>query len=257
MRLFDTHCHFDFDVYKRNFNAHLSEACLAQVERFLVPSVGPSNWVRVRQLADDFPAIYSALGFHPCFLAETHTDQLKQLDELLDLSVRRCVAVGECGLDGKIDIPEWQQETMFIGQLELAKNHKLPLILHGHRTQNRLLQLLKRHKFTGGGILHAFSGSYQQAMQFVELGFYIGVGGVITYPRANKTRKAVSQLDLDCIVLETDAPDMPIKGHQGLANHPKYLPLILSCLSELNGNDEQLIANTVWNNSLSVLNIDE
>ena len=188
---------------------------------------------------------------------ETHTEQLKELDELLDFGSQCCVAIGECGLDGKVGIPEWQQETMFIGQVELAKNHNLPLVLHGHRAQNRLLQLLKRHKFMGGGILHAFSGSYQQAMQFVELGFYIGIGGVITYPRANKTRKAISQLDLDFMVLETDAPDMPINGLQGFANHPKNLALILHCLSELKGNDEQLIADIVWNNSLSVLKLGE
>lgn len=257
MRLFDTHCHFDFDVYKTDFSTHLNSACLVKVEKFLIPSVGPSNWGRVRQLAEDFPAIYSALGFHPCFLAEARVEQLRRLDELLDLGSKRCVAIGECGLDGKVDIPEWQQEKMFIGQIELAKNHKLPLILHGHKAQNRLLQLLKQYKFTGGGILHAFSGSYQQAMQFVELGFYIGVGGVITYPRANKTRKAISQLGLDFIVLETDSPDMPINGLQGLANHPNNLPLILSCLSELKQNDEQLIAHSVWNNSLSVLKINE
>jgi TatD DNase family protein len=140
------------------------------------------------------------------------------------------------------------QERIFIHQIEMANQYQLPIILHSRKTDNRLLQLLKQNRFQYGGVLHGFSGSYQQAMQFIECGFYIGVGGVITYPRAKKTRQAVAQLPLEKLVLETDSPDMPLNGHQGKANHPKMIGEIVSCLASLKGMSRQTIAENVWKN---------
>jgi len=95
------------------------------------------------------------------------------LDVQMTERVSRCVAIGECGLDAMVDVPMAQQEAIFIAQIELAKQHRLPLILHGRKTHNRLIRLLKQARFEYGGILHGFSGSYQQAMQFIDLGFYL------------------------------------------------------------------------------------
>ncbi len=100
--------------------------------------------------------------------------------------------------------------------------------------------------------MHAFSGSEQQAKQFIDLGFKIGVGGVITYPRANKTRQAIRQLPIEALVLETDAPDMPLCGRQGLANHPKYLIHVLEELALLRDEDQEQLASQLWANSLEL-----
>ncbi|WP_260259765.1 TatD family hydrolase [Vibrio intestinalis] len=257
MRLFDTHCHFDFSPFRDDFSNQLAEANQAGVERFLIPAIGSSNWSQLQQLALDNPQIYIALGFHPYFLDAQAQSQLEQLDALLAAKPFGCVAVGECGLDGMVDIGTALQEKLFIEQIKLANQHRLPLVLHTRKTHNRLLQLLKQQGHHTGGILHGFSGSYQQAKQFVDLGFYIGVGGVITYPRANKTRQAVAKLPLDSLVLETDAPDMPLMGYQGQINHPKRLPLILDILAQLQNNDAQTIAEIVWRNGNLALNICE
>ncbi|MEH0666705.1 TatD family hydrolase [Vibrio scophthalmi] len=257
MRLFDTHCHLDFAPFKAQLEATLQEASEQGVERFLVPAIGASNWSDLIALSHQHTNLYVSLGCHPYFV---HTDSLLEVSRLeaqCDSAGSVCVAVGECGLDAMIDVDAQRQEAVFEAQISVAKSLRRPLILHGRKTYHRLLQLLKQHRFHYGGILHGFSGSYQQAMQFVELGFYIGVGGVITYPRANKTRQAVTQVPIDHLVLETDAPDMPLLGYQGQANHPKRLPQVLTTLAQLKQSCEQTVAENVWKNSFLALSICE
>tara|TARA_Y100001956_G_C4077647_1_gene166903 strand:+ start:78 stop:851 length:774 start_codon:yes stop_codon:yes gene_type:complete len=257
MRLFDTHCHFDFEPFIDNFAENIALAKQSGVERFLIPAIGPQNWPRLKELSAHYPEIYYALGMHPYFLTSDSELHLPELEALLLSSPNTCVAVGECGLDGMIDVDISIQENMFTAQVKMATSLQLPLILHSRKTHHRILQILKQEKFQFGGVLHGFSGSFQQAMQFVELGFYIGVGGVITYQRANKTRQAVAQIPLEYLVLETDSPDMPLNGHQGKTNHPKMIGEIVSCLASLKGLSKQTIAENVWKNSNSAFGICE
>lgn len=257
MRLFDTHCHFDFAPFAHDFPFQLNLAKQAGVERFLIPSIGESNWQQVAALSQSYVEIYYALGFHPYFLTYEGNEPIASLEKQLAARSEKCVAVGECGLDAMVDVDQKLQETIFLAQVACAKEAKLPLILHARKTHNRLIQLLKKARFDHGGVLHGFSGSYQQAMQFVELGFGIGVGGVITYPRANKTRQAISQLPIDTLVLETDAPDMPLYGFQGKDNHPKMLNKTMRCLAELHNTPTQTFANILWKNSNRILKICE
>lgn len=257
MRLFDTHCHLDFDSFSADFRQHIESAQQHGVERFILPAIGPSNWQKLIALSQQYSALYYALGIHPLFIDQQSQHSFTELRLLLEQHQSLCVAVGECGLDAMIDVDMELQERIFVQQVDIANEFKLPLILHSRKTHNRLLQILKQKQFELGGVLHGFSGSYQQAMQFVERGFYIGVGGVITYPRANKTRQAIAQLAVENLVLETDAPDMPLNGHQGKANHPKMIGEILSCLASLKGLPEQTIAEIVWKNSNSAFDICE
>ncbi|RTZ16052.1 TatD family deoxyribonuclease [Vibrio aquaticus] len=257
MRLFDTHCHLDFDIFQDDFEPQLKSAYEQGVSRFVVPSVGSSNWAKVHQMAAGHTDIYYALGMHPYFLHPQSIDELPTLKEWLNRRSHQCIAVGECGLDAMVKVDMALQEKVFIEQVRFATSCQLPLVLHSRKTHHRILQILKQEKFQFGGVLHGFSGSYQQAMQFISLGFYIGIGGVITYPRANKTRQAVAQLPLESLVLETDSPDMPLNGHQGKSNHPKMLGEILSCVALLKGMSEQTIAEIVWKNSNSAFCICE
>ncbi|KOO14647.1 deoxyribonuclease [Vibrio xuii] len=257
MRLFDTHCHFDFDIFQDDFDFQLKTANAQGVSRFVVPSIGSTNWAQVQQMAAEHASIYFALGIHPYFLHQQSIDELPTLKELLSHRGNQCVAVGECGLDSVVEVDMTLQEKVFIEQVRFATSCQLPLILHCRKTHNRMLQILKQEKFQYGGILHGFSGSYQQAMQFIELGFFIGVGGVITYPRANKTRQAIVRLPIERLVLETDSPDMPLNGYQGKPNHPKMIGEILSCLASLKGMPKQTIAEIVWKNSNSAFGICE
>ncbi|PTP31805.1 deoxyribonuclease [Vibrio splendidus] len=253
--LFDTHCHADFEAFEQGFtpdqsiDSYLKEAKQAQVEKILIPSIGQSNWSKLDKIAKSYPNVYYALGFHPYFLEQANDEQLSDLRQLLSSKNRQCVAIGECGLDFFFDVEREKQERFFIQQMELAKAFELPLIIHERKSYNRLIELLKQHKFTFGGVIHGFSGSEQQALSWIKLGFYIGVGGTITYPRAQKTRTTIAKLPLECLVLETDAPDMPMYGNQGNINHSKHLVTILNELFLLRKEPKQSVAAQIWQNS--------
>ncbi len=172
MKLFDTHCHFDFDVFQGDFAHQLELAQTQGVTRILIPSVGPQNWARIQTLADQHANLYYALGFHPYFLEDNVEQHFAELEHYLKQNAPpQCVAIGECGLDFAIDVdPQLQEETLEV-QFELARCFELPVILHSRKAHNRLIQMVKAAKLPRGGVLHAFSGSYQQAMEWVKLGF--------------------------------------------------------------------------------------
>ncbi|PMH41180.1 deoxyribonuclease [Vibrio sp. 10N.286.49.B3] len=255
--LFDTHCHFDFDVFAPDFEREYQSSQLAGVQKIVLPSVDSSNWQRVMDLSSRYVGIYYALGIHPRFIDSNYHQQISSLQRQLVKRDPRCVAIGECGLDFSSEVSQSVQEEILSTQILLAIDYKLPLILHCRKSHNRLIQIIKRHKFSCGGILHGFTGSFEQAMEWVKMGFFIGVGGSITYPRAAKTRKAIAQLPLSALVLETDAPDMPICGYQGLNNHPKYLPLVLKELVLLRMESAQTVSLALWKNSHQALKICE
>ena len=155
----------------------------------------------------------------------------------------RCVAVGECGLDFAVaDVNRDQQLQWLQAQLQLANEHHLPVILHCRKAFPELLTLLRQHLPKMGGVYHGFSGSYQQATQLVDLGIKIGVGGTITYSRAQKTRATIAKLPLSALLLETDAPDMPVAGYQGQPNRPERLVDIATVLAEIRGESYAHIA---------------
>lgn len=262
--LFDTHCHLDFDVFslgdQDSFAAAQDYLITAQqqgVEKVVVPSIGQTNWKKLEQLSSEHSNFYYALGFHPYFLATASESEFVQLEQHLSDASEQCVAIGECGLDFFVNVDIDKQERFFIHQIQLATAFKLPLIIHERKSHNRLIQLIKQQKFTNGGVIHGFSGSEQQALEWIRLGFYIGVGGTITYPRAQKTRTTVARLPLEWVVLETDAPDMPISGKQGNINHSKYLVTILNELVSLRKESKQSIATQTWQNSHQLFGICE
>lgn len=160
------------------------------------------------------------------------------------------MAVGEIGLDLYRDDPQFdRQQALLEAQLRLAKRYDLPVILHSRRTHDKLAMLLKKHNLPRAGVVHGFAGSLQQAERFVQLGYKIGVGGTITYPRASKTRDVMARLPLSSLLLETDAPDMPLNGFQGQPNRPEQAARVFDALCELRAEPAQeieaaLLANT-------------
>ncbi len=147
------------------------------------------------------------------------------------------------------------QQVFFEQQIQLAIAYDKPLILHVHRSHNEVYRLLKNYKPSAGGVVHGFTGSYQQAKAYWELGFFIGVGGSITYPRAKKTRHAISHMPLEALVLETDAPYMPLHGFQGEHNSPLHLFNIKNCLVELRDETPELIENCLQKNTEILFNL--
>lgn len=245
IKYFDTHCHLDFDAFQHQQAQEVNDAAEVGVKLICVPSIAKNNWQKVLDLSDKFSGVYCSFGMHPYFNDMHKSSDLEDLaSQITKLQARtadhssKCVAIGECGLDfqhhSEMLTPSLiqKQYTLFEGQVDLAKFFGLPLIIHSHKSHNEVLKILRRKK-VNQGVIHGFSGSFQEAMAFIDLGFHIGVGGVITYERAQKTRSTVSRLPLDALVLETDAPDMPISGYQGQTNHSYHIPKIFDALYHL------------------------
>lgn len=245
MKLIDSHCHFDFPEFDNQRDSLWKSANNNGIQSLIIPSVSPEYWARARQLTQDFPGLYWAAGLHPWW-CETYyqSSTFSELESLLASVITdpRCVAVGETGLDaikgGRLDLQKQSVEM----HLRIAKTFSKPIILHAHKTQPELFMQLKPYLQHIRGVVHAFSGSYEQAKHWVDAGFYLGVGGVITYERANKTREAIKKIPLDAILLETDAPSMPLAGEQGKINTPLQLMAVAKCLADLKQESIETIA---------------
>ncbi|WP_409074835.1 TatD family hydrolase [Pantoea sp. C3] len=253
MRFIDTHCHFDFPPFVDDAEQSIARAAEAGVEKIIVPAVDVSRFAVVCQLAADHPALYAALGLHPIVI-ESHQDvHLDKLEAYLKQPPEKLVAIGEIGLDLYREDPQFdKQERLLDAQLRLAKNYDLPVILHSRRTHDKLALHLRRHDLPRRGVVHGFAGSLQQAQAFIKLGYAIGVGGTITYERASKTRQTIAQLPLESLLLETDAPDMPLNGFQGQPNRPERARLVWETLCSLRNESPQQIADALWLNSQTV-----
>lgn len=252
----DTHCHFDFPPFCGDEVASIQRAADAGVGKIIVPATESANFSRVQALAEQFPPLFAALGLHPIVI-ERHTGHcLEQLQQILDKRPQKVVAVGEIGLDLYRDDPQFaRQEFLLEAQLKLAKRYDLPVILHSRRTHDTLAMHLKRQKLPRTGVVHGFSGSLQQAERFVQLGYKIGVGGTITYPRASKTRDVMARLPLGALLLETDAPDMPLNGFQGQPNRPEQAVRVFEVLCELRPEPEEVIADALYRNTTTLFHL--
>ncbi|MFN3901747.1 MAG: TatD family hydrolase [Alishewanella aestuarii] len=256
LALFDTHCHLDLPQLAPQQQEHWQQAELAGVKALLIPAVSAAAWPDLLQLRATEPAWQIALGIHPWWAAQHNLQHVIQLAGLLEQHRGQVAAVGEIGLDFALDSDTFElQQQLFSAQLTLANRLDLPVILHHRKSQMQLLAELKRQRFAAGGILHAFSGSYAQGMAFIEQGFKLGIGGTITYERAEKTRKAVSKLPLAALVLETDAPAMPLSGFQGQTNTPAQLRRVFESLCNLRPEPPEHLATALWQNSLTVLRL--
>lgn len=239
--LIDSHCHLDFTVFDEDRDTLLQRARKSGVHAFVVPGVTAARFTHVLDLAKRTPDLFPALGLHPCFMPEHHAEHLQLLEQCLEAG--KVYAVGEIGLDLFIPAADFNaQHQLFEAQVQLAKQFQLPVILHVRKAHDQVLALLRKVHFKQGGIVHAFSGSLQQAKQYMDMGFLLGVGGTVTYPRATKVRQWVAELPLNAFALETDAPDMPMFGRQGQVNSPEYLPQVLERVAELRGEGIDVIA---------------
>jgi TatD DNase family protein len=257
MHLADSHCHIDLAPFDQDRESVLADCKRLGVNHLLVPGLSLQRMKKLLALKQCFPQLDICAGFHPYFLNEIQPgqwpSQLLAMQALIKKHQEDIVAIGEFGLDGSLPLAMDFQQQVFLDQLELAQSLRLPVVLHHRQSHNELIRLIKHHKFSRGGVIHAFSGSYQIAKTYIELGFYLGIGGTITYPRGKKTRDAIADIPLEHLLLETDAPDMPLCGFQGQRNSPTQLPIIAEALAALKHIDVEQVARATSANYNSLL----
>lgn len=248
--LIDTHCHLDATEFGDEMPVVRARAAAAGVALCVIPAVAVSNFDTVRRLAARQGDAY-ALGIHPLCTVDAHDDDLATLDAQLHAhrDDPRLVAVGEIGLDGFVPgLDMDRQERFFHAQLQLARAHGLPVLLHVRRSVDKVLKHLRQ---VGGGqpwkgIAHAFNGSEQQAAACTALGLKLGFGGAVTFDRALQLRRLAAAVPIDAIVMETDSPDIQpawvyrsreqrAAGEPQGRNEPAELPRIAQVVADLRG----------------------
>jgi TatD DNase family protein len=245
--LFDTHSHFDDTAFDADRDACWARAQASGVDAQVLPAVTRASWPKLKAVAASDARLHPAYGLHPMFLGEHRPSDLDELKGWIERE--RPVAVGECGLDYFVgDLDPDAQWQYFTGQLALAHEFQLPVIIHARRAVDQVTKALRQ--FPGvRGVVHSFSGSEQQARTLIDLGCLLGFGGPVTYPRAQRLRRLVTDLPLEAILLETDAPDQPGLQHRGERNEPAFLPEVAAEIAVLRGMEVQELAQITTNNA--------
>ncbi|MCK3655577.1 deoxyribonuclease [Pasteurellaceae bacterium Macca] len=257
MIFFDTHTHLDYLAQDLNLSIPelVAQSEQAGITRLMVVAVWAKNFQKVTACSQQARQnVVYGLGLHPLYIQQ-HT--LADLDELAQRLAQRdthCTAVAEIGLEKGVEAvctaELWhKQQTFLEAQLALAKQYDLPVNLHSRKSHDTLAVFLKKAQLPKTGVVHGFAGSFEQAKRFVDLGYKIGVGGTITYARAQKTRETIRKLPLESLLLETDAPDMPVFGFQGQPNRPERLKVTFQSLCELRSESPEQIAECIWQTS--------
>lgn len=246
-RLVDTHCHLDDGEFDRDRAEVVARARAAGVAWQVVPAIDAASWPKLRDVCRATPDLLPAYGLHPMLLARHRPEHLDALREWL--ARERPAAVGECGLDYFVEGLDRDAQSMYFeGQLRLAREFDLPVVVHARRAVDAVIAALRR---VGGlrGVVHSFSGSEEQATQLWKLGFLLGLGGPVTYERARRLRRLAATMPLEHLLLETDAPDQPDASIRGQRNEPARVAVVLDCIAALRGESADAIAATTTANA--------
>ncbi|TBV76148.1 TatD family hydrolase [Pseudoxanthomonas winnipegensis] len=245
--LTDSHCHLDAAEFDADRDAVIARALAAGVRRQVVPAIDAAGWPTLRRLCSQHAGLYPAYGLHPMFLQAHAPEHLDLLREWIERE--HPVAIGECGLDFFVEGLDHQtQQLYFEGQLALGREFDLPLIVHARRAVEAVIVAIRK---VGGlrGVVHSYAGSEEQARQLWDNGFMIGLGGPVTYERAQRLRRLIARMPLEHLLLETDAPDQPDAEHRGQRNEPARLARVCEVIAELRGQPYEEIARVTSENA--------
>jgi len=252
MELIDTHAHLYVENFEEDRNAVVTRAGEASVAGIYLPNIDASTVDPMLALEDRHPEIcHAMIGLHPCSVNVKFEEDLKQLESWF--SRRTFAGIGETGTDLYWDktFKEQQIESLVI-QLGWAKAYDLPVILHSRESLDLTLEIIEKHHFTGlTGIFHCFTGTVEQARRIIGLGFYLGIGGVLTFKNSGLDA-TLDQIAMDHIVLETDSPYLAPVPHRGKRNEPAYIQLVAARLAEISNMDLKEIARKTTENARKV-----
>lgn len=253
MNLFDTHAHLTDEAYNEDREAALKEAA---DKLALVINVGcdvPTS-VEALELAAAYENFYAGVGIHPEEALKFNSESLKEIAELAKQP--KNVAIGEVGLDYHWDVPKSVQKEALEAQIALARELKLPLIIHDREAHRDTLDMLSACQAAEvGGVMHAYSGSAEMVREVLDLNFYVAFGGVITFKNAKKTVEAAEKVPMDRLLIETDCPYMTPVPFRGKRNHPQYVRYVAEKLAEIKGVSAEEIAEITYQNGKKLFHI--
>ncbi len=254
--IFDTHAHYDADWFDEDREAVLGGMNGAGVGRIV--NIG-SDWKSLavtKALTEQYEFVYGAYGIHPDEIGDLNEERFAELKELL--RDPKALAVGEIGLDYYHNTENKPEQKMwFERQAELAKELGLPVVIHSREAAEDTLDIAKTRHFEDiGGVVHCFSYSWEIAREYLKMGFFIGVGGVVTYKNGRKLKETVAQAPLSGIVLETDCPYLSPEPKRGKRNDSRNLHEVVRMIAEIRGMTEQEVEEVTWENACRLYRMD-
>lgn len=245
--IIDTHAHYDdgqFDADREELLGSMEEGGIG-----LIVNAGSTvaSWDKIVELTEKYPFVYGAVGVHPDEVGELDEEKFLRMSDLLDRD--KIVAVGEIGLDYYWDKEKHDlQKEWFVRQLGLAREKEMPVIIHSREAAADTFDIMKQHAAGMKAVIHCYSYSPEMAREYVKMGYYIGVGGVVTFKNAKKLKQVVQEIPLESIVLETDCPYLAPVPYRGKRNCSLYLPYVAEQIAELKGTTvEEVIQQTEKN----------
>ena len=231
--IIDTHCHLYAGEFKEDIEAVIERANSEGVSKFYMPAIDSAHTPAMLELENKFPGkCIAMMGLHPCYVKENYKKELQHAAEWL--AKKKFAAVGETGLDfywDKTFVTE--QYEAFRLQIEWAVKYNLPIVIHSRNAMQETINVVKEYVPKGArGIFHCFSGSYESAVEIINAGFYLGIGGVLTYKKAGLA-EVLERIDIKHLVLETDAPYLTPVPFRGKRNESSYLKYIVTRLAEI------------------------
>ena len=251
--IFETHAHYDDEQFDSGREALLASLPDCGIKRVVNIGASIASTRSSIELAEKYDYIYAAVGVHPSEIAELDEERFAWLKELTKLE--KVVAVGEIGLDYYWDKePEVQerQRYWFRRQMDLAREVGLPIVVHSRDAAADTMQVMKEaHAEEIPGVIHCYSYSPEMAQEFIKMGYYIGVGGVVTFKNAKKLKETVEQIPLERILLETDCPYMAPEPNRGKRNDSGNIPYIVAKIAELKHVTPEEVEQTTWQNAMN------
>lgn len=230
--IIDTHAHYDDEQFDPDRRQILGEMEKNGIGLIVNAGSGLSSWEKIMKLTEEYSFMYGAIGIHPDDAGTLSEENIDEMERLLDLE--KIVAVGEIGLDYYWDKESHDiQKKWFIRQLETARKKDKPVIIHSRDAAADTMEIMKKHASGMRAVIHCYSYSPEMAQEYVKMGYYIGIGGVVTFKNAKKLKSVVENIPLSSIVLETDCPYLAPEPHRGKRNSSLYLPYVAEKIAEL------------------------
>lgn len=247
----DTHCHV-YPEYYSDIDCVVNECMSEGVNNIVVSGCDRKSINQVLDVIKNYDMVYAALGYHPSECLLVNDSDLLEIENYI-FNNKKIIGIGEIGLDyhyGKDD--KEQQILLFEKQLKLAEKCNLPVVIHSRDATMDTINILKKYKVSG--IIHCFSGSYETALEYIKMGFKLGIGGVITFKNSTKLREVVEKIDLSNIVLETDSPYLTPEPFRGKTNSPKNIPIIANKIAIIKGVSVSMVEELTYKNVTEVFN---
>ena len=256
--IFDTHAHYDDEAFDEDREEILAGLSAQGVGKVTDIGAGIESSKTALELSKKYDWMYCALGVIPGKCSDIDDETWKWLCDTA-ASEEKCVAIGEIGLDYHWDDdPKDIQALHFINQMDLARKLKKPVVIHSRDAAKDTIDIMKAHNAAEiGGVLHCYSYTYESAREFLNMGFYFGIGGVVTFKNAKKLEEAVRYIPLSNIVLETDCPYLAPTPHRGERNYSGYLNLVADRIAQIKGLPFEKVIEETWHNAHSLYKIDE